>query len=190
MKEIIEAIIRSSIDVKYKLLETEVSNIENAARSIQESLNKSGKLLIFGNGGSAADSQHIAAEFVGRFRLDREALPALALTTNTSTLTALSNDYGYDITFKRQIESLGNKGDVALAISTSGNAKNVVEAIKRAKQKGLITIGLTGRDGGMLKPLCDITIVVTSNETARIQESHILVGHIIAEIVEAYFAKQ
>ena len=188
MKKTIENIINSSIDTKEKLLKTEIPNIERAIRTIQGCVNKGGKLLIFGNGGSAADSQHIAAEFVGRFKLERKALPALALTTNTSTLTALSNDYGYEIVFKRQIESLGNKGDVALAISTSGNAKNVIEAVKTAKEKGLTTIALTGKNGGALKPLCDIAIVVNSQDTARIQETHILIGHIIAEIVESNLA--
>ena len=185
MKKTIENIIRSSIDAKKALLEKEVPNIEKAVSSIEASIKKGGKLLIFGNGGSAADSQHIAAEFVGRFKLDRKAMPALALTTNTSTLTALSNDYGYDTTFKRQIESFGNKGDVALAISTSGNAKNVIEAVKTAKKKGLMTIALTGKNGGALSPLCDISILVSSQDTARIQETHILIGHIMAEIIES-----
>lgn len=187
MKEKIKDIIKSSIDTKGRLLKKEVSNIENAVRLIQKCIGKRGKLLIFGNGGSAADSQHIAAEFVGRFKLEREAIPALALTTNTSTITAISNDYGYEVSFKRQVEALGNKGDVALAISTSGNARNVTEAVKAAKTKGLSTIALTGKGGGALKSLCDIAILVDSNDTARIQEAHILIGHIIAEIVETSF---
>jgi len=185
MKDQIENIIKSSIATKQRLLETEILNIENAVRLIQECIKKGGKLLIFGNGGSAADSQHIAAEFIGRFKLERKALPALALTSNTSTLTALSNDYDYKITFKRQIEALGNKGDIALAISTSGNAKNVIEAVKIAKEKGLIAIALTGKNGGALRPLCDTAIIVNSQDTARIQEAHILIGHIIAELVES-----
>ena len=185
MKKTIENIIKSSINTKQKLLEKEVPNIEKAIQLIQGCIGKGGKLLIFGNGGSAADSQHIAAEFVGRFKLERKAMPALALTTNTSTITALSNDYGYDITFKRQIESFGNKGDVALAISTSGNAKNVIEAVKTTKKKGLMTIALTGKNGGTLSPLCDISILVSSQDTARIQETHILIGHIMAEIIES-----
>jgi D-sedoheptulose 7-phosphate isomerase len=185
MKKAIEGIINSSIAVKKRLLETELTSIENAVRLVMECIQKGGKLLLFGNGGSAADSQHIAAEFVGRFRLERTALAALALTANTSTLTALSNDYGYDITFKRQIEAFGNKGDVAIAISTSGNAKNVIEAAKEAKVKGIKTIGLTGRDGGALAKICDIPIVVKSDDTARIQEAHILIGHIIAELTES-----
>lgn len=185
MKKDIENIIKASIDTKRKLFESEVSNIEKAVKVIQGCIENGRKLLIFGNGGSAADSQHIAAEFVGRFKLERKGMPALALTTNTSTLTALSNDYGYDITFKRQIESLGNEGDIALAISTSGKAKNVIEAVKAAKEKGISTIALTGKDGGALKDLCDISIVVSSQDTARIQEAHILIGHVIAEIIES-----
>lgn len=190
MKETIKNIIKASIDTKQKLLDNQVSDIEEAVRLISESIVKGGKLLIFGNGGSAADSQHIAAELIGRFNIERQGLPALALTTNTSTLTALSNDYGYDVIFKRQIESLGSKGDVALAISTSGNAKNVIEAVKTAKKKGLITIALTGKGGGALRPLCDISIIVNSKDTARIQEAHILIGHIIAEIVESRLANK
>jgi len=185
MKKTIENIIKSSIETKQRLLEKELQNIEKAVRIIRDRVIAGGKILIFGNGGSAADSQHIAAEFVGRFKLERKAIPALALTTNTSTLTALSNDYGYAVTFKRQLQALGNKGDIAIAISTSGNAKNVIEAVETAKEKGLTVIGLTGKGGGSLKPLCDISIVVDSEDTARIQESHILIGHIIAEIVES-----
>lgn len=184
VKNAIEDIINESIRTKQDLLKTELENIEKAVRKIIDCIGNGGKLIIFGNGGSAADSQHIAAEFVGRFKLEREALPALALTTNTSTLTALSNDYGYDACFKRQVESLGNKGDVALAISTSGNARNVIEAVKTAKEKSISTIALTGKDGGRLKGLCEMSIVVKSQDTARIQEAHILIGHIIAGIVE------
>ena len=190
MKTIIENIIKSSIETKKTLLGKEVASIEKAVELIQGCIGKGGKLLIFGNGGSAADSQHIAAEFVGRFKLERRALPALALSTNTSTLTALSNDYGYEVTFKRQIESLGNKGDVVLAISTSGNAKNVIEAVKTAKENGLVTIALTGNGGGALSPLCESSIIVNSRDTARIQEAHILIGHIIAEIIESNLCKK
>ena len=190
MKRRIENIIRASIHIKQNLLEDELSNIEKAVRLITDCIRRGGKLLIFGNGGSAADSQHIAAEFVGRFKLERKAMSAIALTTNTSTLTALSNDYGYEVSFKRQVESLGNKGDVSLAISTSGNAKNVIEAVKTSKEKGLKTIALTGKNGGMLTPLCDISIVASSEDTARVQEAHILVGHIIAELVESDIFKK
>ncbi|MBU4376442.1 MAG: D-sedoheptulose 7-phosphate isomerase [Candidatus Omnitrophica bacterium] len=187
MKKNIEEIINSSIEVKKRLLEKELSNLEKTVSVIVDCISRGGKILLFGNGGSAADSQHIAAEFVGRFRAERRALPAVALTTNTSILTALSNDYGYDISFKRQIEALGNKNDVAIAISTSGNAKNVIEAVKEAKQKGVKTIALTGKGGGALAKLCDVVIIVASNDTARIQETHILIGHIIAQLVEEAF---
>ena len=190
MKTAIEKIINSSIETKKRLIDSELNNIEKGVGLIKASISKGVKLLIFGNGGSAADSQHIAAEFVGRFRIERKALPALALTTNTSTLTALANDYGYDISFKRQLEALGNKNDVALAISTSGNAKNVIEAAKKAKEMGIKTIALTGKDGGALAKLCDISIIVNSKDTARIQEAHILIGHIIAEIVESDLSRE
>jgi D-sedoheptulose 7-phosphate isomerase len=185
MKKTIERIINASIETKTRLIKSELGNLEKVVRLIEDCILSGGKLLIFGNGGSAADSQHIAAEFVGRFRLERKALPALALTTNTSTLTALANDYGYDISFTRQLEAFGNKDDVALAISTSGNAKNVIMAVKKAKEKGMKTVALTGKGGGTLAKLCDISIVVDSEETARIQEAHILIGHIIAELIES-----
>ncbi len=185
MKKTIENIINSSITAKKKLIESELGNLEKAVQVVEDCISKGGKLLLFGNGGSAADSQHIAAEFVGRFKLERKAVPALALTTNTSTITALSNDYGYDISFKRQLEAFGARGDVAIAISTSGNAKNVLEAVKEAKEKGMKTIALTGKGGGALLKLCDVSIVVASDDTARIQETHILIGHIIAEIAES-----
>ncbi len=185
MKNAIEKIIRESINVKKGLLGKTGLTIEEAIQRLYDCIAGGGKVLIFGNGGSAADSQHIAAEFVGRFKKERRALPAIALTTNTSTLTALANDYGYSVTFKRQIEALGQRGDAVLAISTSGNAQNVIEAVKTAKEKGLVTIALTGKDGGALAPLCDISIVVNSYDTARIQEAHILIGHLFADILES-----
>ncbi len=184
MKKSIAGIINSSIEAKKRLLDEDLDNLEKATRLVANCISKGGKLLLFGNGGSAADSQHIAAEFVGRFRRERRALPALALTTNTSTITALSNDYGYNVSFKRQVEAFGKRGDVAIAISTSGNAKNVLEAAKEAKTSGIKTIALTGKGGGALARLCDISIIVKSDDTARIQETHILIGHIIAELVE------
>ncbi len=190
MKKTIEKIILSSIETKKRLIGPALDDIEKSVRMIEGSLLAGGKIFLFGNGGSAADSQHIAAEFVGRFKMERKALPALALTTNTSTITALANDYGYDASFKRQLEALGNRGDVALAISTSGNAKNVIEAVKEAKKMGIKTIALTGKRGGALTGFCDTSIIVESDDTARIQEAHILIGHIIAEILEsALFVK-
>lgn len=187
----IKRAICESIDVKRRLAEESIPAIRAAAQAIARALMHGGKLLIFGNGGSAADSQHIAAELVGRFRMERRPLPAISLTTNTSNLTALANDYGYEATFKRQVEALGQRGDAVLAVSTSGDAANVIEAVKTAKKiGGISTIGLTGRGGGRLAPLCDIAIIVPSADTARIQEAHITVGHIICDLVEVACVKE
>jgi len=139
---------------------------------------------VFGNGGSAADSQHVAAEFIGRFQKERASFPAIALTTDTSALTALGNDYGFEYVFSRQIEGLGRKGDVALAVSTSGMAANVIQAVKQARTMGISVIALTGRDGGQLAPLADVKIIVPSSSTARIQEAHICIMHCVCECVE------
>jgi len=184
MKERIEQIFKESIEIKEQSLSANIDHIIEAIECISKALKENHKLLFFGNGGSAADSQHIAAEFIGRFQKERLALPAIALTTDTSVLTALSNDYGYDAVFARQIEGLGQAGDVAFGISTSGNSKNVIEGIKKAKDKELVTITLTGCDGGDLSKLSDISIIVPSQVTARIQESHICIAHTICEIVE------
>ncbi len=143
-----------------------------------------GKVLLFGNGGSAADAQHIAAEFVGRFAFERPALPALALSVNTSCVTAIGNDYGFERVFSRQIEALGRPGDVAIGISTSGNSANVVRGLMAAKSLGLPTVALTGCAGGKVKGVADYCLSASSNETPRIQECHILMGHIVAELVE------
>ena len=166
------------------LLPESTGLIKKAAGMITGSIKSGGKAIVFGNGGSAADSQHMAAELVGRFKKERKAIPAIALTTNTSILTALSNDYSYDITFKRQLEALGKRGDIAIGISTSGTAKNVIAAMAAAKKNGLATIALTGRDGGKLKNIADLSIVVRSKDTPRIQEAHILIIHILCELVE------
>ncbi len=147
-------------------------------------LKKDGKVMFFGNGGSASDSQHLAAEFVGRFKKERKPLPALALTVDTSILTSLANDYGYEVVFARQIEALGQKNDIAFGISTSGKAKNVACALKQAKKMGIFTIALTGGDGGELAKIADISLIVPSAVTARIQEAHITIGHIICDLVE------
>jgi D-sedoheptulose 7-phosphate isomerase len=185
MKEKIQKLIKESIETKKSLLKDGIiENIEKAARAIIESLKAGGKILVFGNGGSAADSQHIVAELVGRFKKERKALAAIALTTNTSILTAIGNDYGYDVTFSRQVEALGRRGDVALGISTSGNSKNVIEAIRASRKFRISTIGLLGGNGGKLKRECDISIVVASKDTPRIQESHSLIGHILCELIE------
>ena len=184
MKKDIERIFRESIRVKEETIEANSERIVEAVESIRELFSRNGKILFFGNGGSAADSQHIAAEFIGRFKKERRSLAAIALTTDTSILTALGNDYGFDVIFARQIEGLGSRGDVAFGISTSGNSKNVIEGIKQAKKMGLKTISLTGCGGGKLAPLTDISIIVPSAETARIQESHICIAHAICELVE------
>lgn len=176
--------IQDSIQVKQSLLATHVPLIQKAAQIIYDALKKGNKVLFFGNGGSASDSQHLAAEFVGRYEKERRGVPAIALTTDTSILTAVANDYGYDRIFERQIEALGQKGDVAYGISTSGNSPNVLLGIQKAKAQGLFTIGLSGRDGGKLHKLADLSLVVPSQKTARIQESHILIGHIICERVD------
>jgi len=180
----IENLLNDSISVKKDIINNQISTIEKISQIILNAFKKGNKLLIFGNGGSAADSQHIAAEFIGRFQKERKGLPAVALTTNTSTLTCLSNDYGFEFVFVRQIESLGEKGDVALGISTSGKSKNIISAFKKAKELGLTTVALTGKDGGDLPSICDLSLIVSSSNTARIQEAHITIAHIICELVE------
>jgi len=184
MRDRIKDILLESIQVKEEILHTKVGQIVEIADLIIDCLKKNGKVLIFGNGGSASDSQHIAAELIGRFKKDRVALPAIALTVNTSVLTSLANDYGYEIVFSKQIEALGQKNDVAIGISTSGKAKNVAQAIKQAKKMGLKTIALTGGDGGELAKLADLSLIVPSLVTARVQEAHITIGHIICELIE------
>ena len=183
----VNGLILDSIAVKHRLLNSEeaVRNIVAISEVLIEAMDKGNKLLLFGNGGSAADAQHIAAEFVGRFAFDRPALPALALSANSSAVTAIGNDYGFDVVFARQIEALGRHGDVAIGISTSGNSTNVIEACAAARRMGMLTAALTGCTGGKLKESVDYCVCVPSNETPRIQECHILVGHIISELVES-----
>jgi D-sedoheptulose 7-phosphate isomerase len=161
-----------------------LESIEGAARACIKCLQSEGKLLLAGNGGSAADAQHIAGEFVSRFAFDRPGLPAIALTTDTSILTAIGNDYGYERLFSRQIQALGNKGDVFIGYSTSGQSPNILAAFSEAKSKGLVTIGLTGNRGGPMQQLCDHLIDIPSPNTPKIQEGHLVVGHIICGIVE------
>ena len=178
--------IKASIAVKQLLLgsaET-VTAMAKVSEILIEALQKGNKPLLFGNGGSAADAQHIAAEFVGRFAFDRPPLPALALSVNTSSVTAIANDYGFEFAFARQIEALGRPGDVAIGISTSGNSPNVLQGVAAAKRLGLHTVALTGEAGGKLKTAAEYCICAPSNETPRIQECHILIGHIISELVE------
>ena len=189
MKDIIE---KSFLEIS-DLLRNSTSlsnNIEKVITQITKAIKNGNKLVLFGNGGSAADAQHIAAEFVGRFMLERESYPAIALTTDSSVITSLGNDYSYDIVFSRQCESLVAKGDVVIGISTSGNSKNVEKGINTAKQKGAVTIGLLGNDGGTLINNVDFSIVVNSNSTARIQEVHRVIYHIICDLVEQNLSKK
>ena len=183
----IKEIFEESIQVKRSALAENSRAIFLAAQVILQALRKGGKILFFGNGGSAADSQHIAAEFIGRFKKERRSLPAIALTTDSSILTAVGNDYGFEKIFSRQLEGLAHKHDVAFGISTSGNSKNVLEAIQTAKKLGLKTIGLSGSGGGRLGKMVDVSIAVSSTITARVQESHILIAHVICELVEDNF---
>ena len=178
--------IQRSIEVKQALLldATFRELVAQAAMQIVKSLRAGGKVLFFGNGGSAADAQHLAAEFTGRYLKERRALPALALHGNSSAVTAIGNDYGFDLVFARQMEALGKEGDVAVGISTSGNSRNVLRALEVAKARGIYTVALTGASGGLMKKLADCTLCIPSQETPRIQECHILTGHIICEIAE------
>ena len=175
---------RSGTDLRNQVARDCGENIVDAAMLIARCLRSGGKLLLFGNGGSAADAQHLAAEFVGRFRIERQALPAIALTTDSSILTAVGNDYGFDQIFARQVQALGRPGDVAIGISTSGNSPNVNSAITQAAKQELKTIGLAGKDGGSLAKCVDISITVASTNVAMIQECHITIGHILCELVE------
>ena len=184
MAQNIQAIFEDHITVAKKTL-AQLQNVIEQACQITVDCSKNGrKVLLFGNGGSAADAQHIAAEFTGRFVKERRSLPAIALTTDTSALTAISNDYGYDRVFERQVEGLATAGDVLIGLSTSGNSPNVVKALLAGKAAGCKTIGLSGRDGGEMNNCCDINIVVPSDITARVQEMHILIGHIICGAVD------
>jgi len=179
-----------SAELKRTVAETMADGIEKAIEAIRSDLKSGKKVLLMGNGGSAADAQHIAGELVGRFKKERKAIPAISLSTDTSILTAIGNDYGFEKVFERQIEALGNKGDVVIGISTSGNSENVYRAMKLAKKMGLTTIGLLGNDGGKIKNLSDIALVVPSKNTPRIQETHITIGHIICEGVERIISNE
>lgn len=186
MIEYIKNQIKSSAETKLKILEDEklLETIENVAKACVEVYKNKKKTLIAGNGGSAADAQHFAAELVGRYGFDRAPLPSIALTTDTSSLTAIGNDYGYDYVFSRQLEGLGVKGDLFIGISTSGNSKNVINAFDVAKKIGITTVALAGRDGGEMANLADFTIIIPSNDTPRIQESHLLIEHMICDVIE------
>ena len=182
--ERVKNLLNISADLKKTVAETLSSEILDAAQKIQGRLEAGGKLLLMGNGGSAGDAQHIAAELVGRFKKERKAIPALALTVDTSSLTALGNDYGFDTIFERQVEAFANKNDTVIGISTSGNSENIIRAVNKANSIGAFTIGLLGNDGGKLKDAVNLPIIIPSNDTARIQEVHITIGHIICEIIE------
>lgn len=181
--------LRQHINVLETILNEQTDRINVCADLIFETVANGKKLLICGNGGSAADAQHIAAEFVGRFETERRGLPAIALTTDTSALTALANDYGFEKIFSRQVEALASSGDVLFALSTSGNSPNVISAVMKAREKSCKTIGLTGKDGKKLASLCDEAILVPSGRTARIQEAHITIGHILCEIIDKKFTE-
>ena len=184
MTDRISAIVADSLEVKRRFFSEHGTDVQRAADLIAEAFKANGKLLVFGNGGSAADAQHIAGELVNRFLQQRRALPAIALTTDGGVLTCIANDTGFENVFARQIEALGTKGDVCLAISTSGTSPNVTVACEQARKQGMIVIGLLGRDGGSVAALCDLALIVQSDDTQRIQETHNLIGHIICELVE------
>ncbi|MEN4044723.1 MULTISPECIES: D-sedoheptulose-7-phosphate isomerase [unclassified Sulfurimonas] len=187
MKKYIKDQIKKSYETKQAIYENDdlLSKIEKVAYecvNIYRHTNK--KTILAGNGGSAADAQHIAAELVGRYGFDRPSIPSLALTTDTSNLTAIGNDYGYDQVFSRQLEGMGQEGDIFIGISTSGNSLNIIKAFESAKKKKIMTVALTGRDGGEMAKMADIALIVPSNATPRIQEAHILIGHILCDIIE------
>lgn len=186
MNSKITSIIQASIDVKFAVLNNEAlkQTVADCVTLIVNAFNNGNKVLFCGNGGSAADAQHLAAEFSGRFYIDRKALPAEALHCNTSYLTAVANDYSYEVIYARLLEGIGNSGDVIIGLSTSGNSKNIIKAFEVAKQKNITTIGFTGATGGTMKNCSDYLINVPSTDTPRIQECHILLGHIICELVE------
>ncbi|MCD6173814.1 MAG: D-sedoheptulose 7-phosphate isomerase [Sulfurimonas sp.] len=186
MKEYIKNQIKKSYETKQAIYKNEelLNKIEEVSRKCVELYKGNNKTILAGNGGSAADAQHIAAELVGRYGFDRPSLPSLALTTDTSAITAIGNDYGYDQVFSRQLEGMGQDGDIFIGISTSGNSVNIIKAFESAKKKNIMTVALVGRDGGEMAKIADIALIVPSDSTPRIQESHILIGHIICDIIE------
>ena len=184
MKKIIEKILEDSLKVKEAFIRENIPNLILLAEKVALAFSADRKLLLCGNGGSAADAQHIAAEFVNRFTLERPPLPAIALTTDTSIITSIGNDYSFEEVFSKQVKALGMEGDVLLAISTTGNSKNLLLAVKDAKRQGIHTVGLLGKDGGKLAGMVDMALVVKADNTARIQEAHILAGHILCHLVD------
>ena len=186
MIEYIKREVAASAETKQKILNDEalIAKIAEVGQACLDVYRNNRKTMLAGNGGSAADAQHIAAELVGRYGFDRPSIPSLALTTDSSNLTAIGNDYGYDKVFSRQVEGMGQEGDLFIGISTSGNSQNIVNAFEAAKRKGITTVALTGRDGGKMAQMADYALIVPSNATPRIQESHILIGHILCDIIE------
>ena len=185
VNRIIEQRLADHLEVLQKVMDSDLpEKLETCAKYVEKALAEGHKVLFCGNGGSAADSQHLAAEFVGRFQKERKGLPAIALTVDTSILTAVANDYGYDTVFARQVQALGEPGDVLVGISTSGNSKNVLLAIEEARAKGITCIGMTAEGGGKMAASCDICLAVPAKVTARAQEMHILMGHILCELVD------
>lgn len=190
MKDEILQAFKESAEVKTRFIRTHGDTLMQVVKVLVAAFKGGHKVLLFGNGGSAADAQHLAAEFVNRFLIERPPLPAIALTTDTSILTSISNDYGYVETFAKQVKALGRAGDVAIGISTSGSAANVVKAVKAAKDLGLKTVGLTGGNGGDLVKIADFSLVVDSSSTPRIQETHITIGHVLCEMVDRMLFQQ
>ena len=190
MDDLIARALEESLRVKEDFIKKNVSTLIQLAENISKSFENGGKLMLCGNGGSAADAQHLAAEFVNRFQLERQPLPALALTTDTSIITSVANDYRYEDVFSKQIKALGVQGDILLAISTSGRSGNILSAIRTAKEKGLYTAGFIGGDGGDMIKLVDLALVVESGRTPRVQEAHILAGHLICELVDHILFKK
>ena len=188
-RELIKLSISEHINVLNSLNEDDIKSLEKIASLISKKLINGNKIIWCGNGGSASDCQHLSAEFVGRYKKNRKALSSISLTTDTSALTCISNDFSYEYIFSRQLEALGNKGDVLIAISTSGNSKNILSVLKTAKELDIASVGLLGKKGGESKDLCDLSFIVPSCTTARIQEIHILIGHIICEIIELDYEK-
>lgn len=191
MKKIVIRDLDESASITKNVSKNLSDTIIRISEMIIDSYNSGGKVILIGNGGSAADAQHIAAEFVGKFKLERRSLPAIALTTNTSILTALANDYGYETVFSRQLDSLANDKDILIAVTTSGNSSNILKAVENAKLRNIKVVGMTGKNGGKLKDVADVTIRVPSDNTPRIQEAHIIIGHVICGLVEnALFGKE
>ena len=188
MQSIIKQEFSEHIKVSVETIKSIGKPIEISAKICIDCLKKGGKILIFGNGGSAADAQHIAAELVGRYKTERKGLPAVALNTDTSAITAIANDYGYLHVFDRQVEALANKGDVLIGISTGGGSANVISALKLANNLGCKTIGLSGKGGGEFNSLCNVNIIVPSKDTPRIQEMHIVIGHTICHLIDKEFS--